>query len=610
MTDNRPSGLAPRVGLPKAVCALTFHPGVAFERRKAIVGRASHAVAGVAPGQEVVQIGSDGEVLLVAGCDCDDLDDPETGRLAILLTRYPYTADGRAATAGSILGGVEARGCGYLAGLMPPFGACLRSQDGPTIVTTDIRRMRPMYWCQQDGWAAAASSSLVLARVACSGLDLEAIGGYALTGFYIADSSPHPGVRALDAGCLCRLSRGRVDVAPYWVQQQPEGQVGWEEGVQLGIRSMQASVGACLAAYPSASIELSGGTDSRGILAAVPAEARRGMLAVTLGSTVSRDLHVARRITERWSMTHQVVDIDALARLRPTDAHELVWQSSRRRDFCSNPLAAGMSDWAEAQLDQGPRFNGTGGESARGRYMGLRQHFGPNDQLVDAYVRWRVIANDLVDPALFAPDFIGQVRISQTRLIQDLFSSFAVDWLTATDYFHIHVQLPRAQGLILSASSLDRGILNPYASPTYVEEWSWRTSPSDRRGSHLFCEVMRRLDPGLAQLKFATGMRPDVLASGGLRSRAATARRVPSRAVRKGVQHLRHKAKGPVGTSALASLVLEHWSQLDEPLHRLASVEVLDYQVVRDIARGRRRADAVTVGFLVGLDGMLESLAA
>lgn len=602
-------GFPSRAGLPKAVCALTFDPGLGSADRDAVIRSAREAIAGLVPGHYVAQVGSGEEVVVVAGRDGQDVCDQESGRLCILVTRYPYTAGGRAAGGASILGEFEARGSAWLGEVMPPFGVCLRTGHVPVVVATDIRRMRPMHWCQQAGWAAASSSSLVLAQVCRRDLDLEAIGGYALTGFYINDGSPWEGIRALDEGCLCRLSRGRVEVSRYWTPPSIEGRVGWAEAVELGVRSTRDSVGACLAAYPSARMELSGGFDSRGILAAVPAEARRGMIAVTLGSVDTPDLPVARRITGRWSMEHRVVDVDALGRIDPADAHELVWQSGRRRDFCGNPLATGMSDWAESQLDQGPRFHG-GGPSARGRYLGLRQHPGPTDQLVKAYVRSRVIANDLVDPALFVPDFVAHVKAVQVKLIRDLFSEFVIDWLTATDYFHTHVQHPRAAGLILSASSLDRGILNPYALPTYIEGWSWRTKPSDRRGSRLFCEVMRRLDPDLAQLKLATGVRPDVLASGGLRGRVAAGRGVPGRAVRKGLQLLRRKARSPVSTSALADLVLRHWSQVDEPLQRLAEVAVLDYETVREIAGGRRPADAVTVGFLVGLNGMLESTSA
>ena len=65
------------------------------------------------------------------------------------------------------------------------------------------------------------------------------------------------------------------------------------------------------------------------------------------------------------------------------------------------------------------------------------------------------------------------------------------------------------------------------------------------------------------------------------------------------------RARPAVATTGLADRVREHWSSLDEPLSRLAEVDFVRYETVREVTSGRRELDAVSVGFLISLDGML-----
>ena len=257
----------------KAVIALTFAPGFAAEEGRRLADRARFALQRFWTALLSVSLELDDGIVLASGMDVTDLVDAETGRLAILLSRSSHTGDGRMLDGRAVLDEVAA-GEFKLGSFRPVFGVCLRSRHGePVVVATDIRRTRPLYWHQGSGWAAVSSSSLVLADVARAPLDSEGLGSFSVSGYCVADRTPYRGIRVLDPAQLCRLRSGRAELATYWTPPTETDPLAWEEAVDRGVDAFRQSVGACLSAYPEAATELSGGMDSRGMLAAVPTEA-------------------------------------------------------------------------------------------------------------------------------------------------------------------------------------------------------------------------------------------------------------------------------------------------------------------------------------------------
>jgi asparagine synthase (glutamine-hydrolysing) len=587
------------------VVALSFAPALAADTIAHVTDRARVALRRLMERKPETDVEIGRARLLAVGLDADDHVDVDSGQVAILLSRGNHTGDGRVLTARSLLDEV-AGGEAALGGLRPVFGTCFSTGAGaPVVIATDIRRTRPLYWHQGKGWAAASSSSLVLAHTADTAFDCEGLGSFSLTGYCVADRTPYLGVRALDPAQLCRLRSGRAELATYWDPPEKTTTLLWPEAVEHGVAAFRDSVGACLAAYPDAATELTGGMDSRGMLAAVPPGAREGMLAVTLSHESSPDGTLAAEIAHRWRMQHAVVDTDELQRLAPDDADALVRRAARRRDFTGNPLVFGMIDWAEAQLDQRPRLSGVRGEAARGVYYpGQPRRAVTNDKLVESFLRWRVMVNDVIDPDLLSAEFVEDAKATEIRIMKGVFREFGDSWLEATDRYG-WFRAQRWQGLNYSAGCLDRGILTPFGSPDFLEGWVWRTRTADRRHSHLFAEVMRRLDPDLAAMPLDSGLVPAQLAAGGISADVAVARRLAGKAGRKVWQRLHRRARPAAETPGLADRVLAHWRSLDEPLARLASVEFLRYETIRDVTSGRRALDPVSVGFLISLDGML-----
>ena len=361
-------------------------------------------------------------------------------------------------------------------------------------------------------WVAASNSSLALAMLAFVRLDIEALMGFALTGNLDGTRSPFDDVHKIPHGHQALLVEGRIELKRYVVEElHPAGGTD-DELIDEGSDILRSLVEAATSSHKEpATLELSGGLDSRGLLVAMTPGMRRATRMLTLGTPDHPDWITAADLGVRVGAEHLFVDLRGLDALGPEEAWSIVERSAFRHDASSGAVASGVLDWVEGQVPQGPRFNGINGEYARGRfYSGQRP--GPTTQArVDRLVRWRVFANDAVEPWLFHPGVIESARSDTLRRLQDEFSTYGPDWLRATDDHFLYGRMQRWCGADFSAAGLDRPLLAPYFCAPFLV-WARRLDPLQKRSSRLFSAVLERLDPELARVPLVTGLSPHDLA--------------------------------------------------------------------------------------------------
>ena len=380
-----------------------------------------------------------------------------------------------------------------------PFAVCYRSEpDGPVVLATDSAGLRHVYVWQGPDWAAMSSSSLLLSTVVGAPLDEAAIGVYALVGNYLLDQTPFTGIRKIDAGVACSMRAGRIDPEVFEAQDPvaPVGSGGRAGQAARGVTVMRDVVGACLEAYPDASLELSGGFDSRAVLAAIPHSQRRGRMALTIGVPGDPDIRVARELAAFCELDHRVVDLNGLDRLSPDEVLALV--RGRPADATPRPTRsppACSTGWA-VRSNRDPRLNGANAEFGRANfYPGNRAQDEVTDRVVERLARWRVMENHGTDPVVLSDEFTAAARdATMTALKQDL-RGYGVDWLRALDEYYFLSRVQRWAGIEYTGSGHDRVVLSPFTHPRYVD-WVRRCDPRDRRASKVFASTFDLLDPG------------------------------------------------------------------------------------------------------------------
>lgn len=579
------------------VVAVSFTADAPAAVRDAVQRRAATALR--ADGDVVEQRSDDGCWLAV------DVDAEARTADAVVLTRGSFTVDGQLVTPAALTAEEAVATARRTVG---PFAALVR--DGRDVLgVCDPYGLRGLYWHQGDGWAALGSSATALAAAAGAELDALTVGAFALLGSYLDDHTPFRGVRRLRGGEHAVLRAGRVRVAA-GAPDPPGGPASSRRGlVAEGVAAARAGVEACLRAHPDAALELSGGLDSRMVLAAIPPAQRRERPALTIDHPGSGDAAVAAVLAERTGLRHEVVPAAALADLTPQQALALCRRAAREQDHMGNPVAQAVLDWVEDQLPQTPRLSGQNGEFVRGYYYaGQPPLQRPSPGAVRRLAQWRLLANERVDPALFAPGFHEEAVAATLQALVERFAGFPGGWLDRTDEFYLHERMARWVGTNYTAAARRRPVLAPFFHPDWVA-WGRRAPARAKRGSRLFAEVLHTLDPALAAVPLENGVTPAGMAAPDL---ATTLRRaaITARKVRRKVeQRLRPSTKPAAGAPVLAAKALSALRSSPEALARLHDLPFLDGDVLDMVAEGRRDLDSVSLAFLVAVLGAVEGAA-
>ena len=298
-------------------------------------------------------------------------------------------------------------------------------------------------------------------------LDRSALAIQSLLGWQIGLRTPFAEVSKLPPGRILTAQEGRTEllaaaaaVGPQCKPDQPH-----VEAAKL----LRKYVTAFLDEHPDAVLQLTGGIDSRILLACVPRAKRSRLEVMTLAIPGSPDAQIASEIAARFGMTHRITTLDGIEDMSPGEAYAECSLAAERLDCSSDPLAFAALSFAELKLEQRPRLSGLGGEVARGFY-----YFGPvrsvpvTRRRVAKLAAWRMFANESVAASVLQPDFARWARETATEEIYQIFRNSGRDWFSATDDFYLAQRMHRWAGVTTTASCFDRVVVNPMLDDRFL----------------------------------------------------------------------------------------------------------------------------------------------
>ncbi len=489
-----------------------------------------------------------------------------------------------------------------LADLAAPFAGAA-AENGTVRVASDWLGMRQLYGVRGDRWAATGTSARELARLAGRGPDLEALGVYRLVGHFLDEDTAFDGVHTLRAGHGWTLADGRlieseIDAGGFRTGHAPRV----EEAVRELAALLRTTMQQCLDEHPDAVLQLSGGLDTRLVLAAIPPSRRIGLETLTLSADDSGDAATAAMLAERYRMRHKVIDLSGLQRLEPAEVHRLVLDASRRREQVLNPLHLSLLEWVEEQTGDAPRISGLGGELARGMYYAMqRRRPSVTPKLVDRLARWRIFSLDPVDSACLDPDFARESEAAALRRLRDIFTGIGGDWLSATDAYYYRQRYHRSVGAVITSSCTEHTCLNPLLHPRFVAV-AEALPPDVKRGSRFNARLVAALDPELAALPMDTGVRPAALMAPRPLTLVRTARDQGTKVVHKTRQRLSRRGDSATATSALARALVTHWRAEPSLLEPVAATGLVEGRWLDRLLSGTEVPAPATTGFLALLE--------
>ncbi|GAB3744834.1 hemophore-related protein [Microlunatus parietis] len=532
-----------------------------------------------------------------AGTDPGDLTDP-AGGFTVRLGRAARTRTRDVAT--TELPAMIANGAA-LTDLLPPFAAAHRPAPGaPIMIAGDWLGFHQLYWWRGPGVSAVSTSARALSILAGGALDPAGLGAQALIGWQIGDATLFAGVHTFGPATIATLHRGGLDLRRY---AEPPARPATAPQLDEAVEAMAAILVQWQTAYlddhPDAMLQLTGGHDSRILLAAIPEQRRAGIRALTLGNPDSPDVMIAAQLVERFGMAHQVYRLDEQRRPTPAETHALALAAARELECAASPLALAPLLLAESHLEQGHRLGGLGGEVARGfYYAGQPAHATTSPHLVDRLARWRLFSNEAVEADAFEPAFLDHARATTLGTLHGLFGPG--DWLRSTDDFYLMQRMHRWAGVHGTVAAIRRHYINPMFDRTFVE-LALAVAPGDKRDSMLLGRLMRRLDPELARVPLDSGLVPARLGTRSVFTRLSTGTVTARKMVRKVHQRVTRGRRAQLGAADAAALVLEHWRAEPAACEALYGVPLLRAGWLDRVLSGSTPAQPTTVAFLINL---------
>jgi asparagine synthase (glutamine-hydrolysing) len=200
-----------------------------------------------------------------------------------------------------------------LANLASPLSVAWTGGGSATITgITDEFGIGQLFSGVTYGTSVLSNSAALLSRVLGLGLDLQALTGFALFGAFQENDTPFDGISKVPAAYKVRLIAGRREFMPSLGFRGASAPSANQTVAALAQTSRDVMV-EMSDTFPDAQIELSGGVDTRMMLAALPSDRRRRHQFLTIGELGSEDVRVASEIASKLGLDHRIVDTAKLA---------------------------------------------------------------------------------------------------------------------------------------------------------------------------------------------------------------------------------------------------------------------------------------------------------
>lgn len=487
-----------------------------------------------------------------------------------------------------------------LARLLPPFAAVAADEHGATMVA-DSMGFRQLFHSEpgDPDRCVMSTSALLAGRQSGASLDEVALGVQSQLGWQLGQRTLHTGIRKLAPGAVASLGASGIVVDhPQPVDGSP---IVLAEAVTQAAAVLRESLEVLLDDHPDAVLQLTGGMDSRLLLAAVPRSRRRGLRAMTLGDADSGDVRIASQLAARDGIRHEVYRAADISGVRPDEAWEASRSAAIRLDGMADPITLAVLGWDERSFDQGVRISGLGGEVARGFYYLGAVH----DRPVTAHEAsrlgaWRMFVNESVEPGMLVDDFAAAARHDADAELFAALSDGDAEWFRATDSLYLRHRMQRWAGTTDTAVAYQRIVVNPMLDERFLG-LAQRLAPQQKADSRFLASLLMELDPDLGGIPLEGRLAPASYANPtawqGLARRALLARKL----ARKAAQRLRGTNRAAEGNVVLADKVVEHWRANSALLEPLAATGLIDEAWIDGVLAGRIDPRPSSVGFLTNM---------
>ncbi|MHC4101978.1 MAG: asparagine synthase-related protein, partial [Planctomycetota bacterium] len=316
-------------------------------------------------------------------------------------------------------------------------------------------------------------------------------------------------------------------------------------------------------------LELSGGVDSRLVLALGLHAGTKPKLAFTLGHVDDEDVRIAQSICEQHSIEHRALPIEI------DDAHiaDEGFSFVRRAGFAVNASSYAWMPRVFEKLaaTRTAQIGGGGGECATGFY------YSPFDALCRArsmqslWVHRRLFRSGVTLAGTFGAERGAQLNTEITDEALRVLRWMDGSWRRRTDELYLTQRVPNAGGAVLSASACWYEPLQPLLHEPYIE-WGRSLETDQRADRRAQMEIVHALAPELGTIPYSSNRR----FASSPREKLARRLRTMHTAAGKIRRRLRNERHAPDLGAVSVARALSRDEQVVDALDRLAARDELE----------------------------------
>lgn len=364
-------------------------------------------------------------------------------------------------------------------------------------IESDRYGVMPLYHARDaSGRILVSTRPELLARIIDTKIDPLAIAAQTLVGFDLDDGSPFERVQRV-------RPRARLSWSPLRGHEQQK--VAVPTDYVVGVRWWEALEPTFQAARDAdAILELSGGVDSRMVLAIAGSMDLLPSRAFTIGHPDDEDVRLARRVADAAGIKHIVVPPPADGGGSMAANLSFVARSGYGVNATTSSwLPDAFSHLADERTAQ---LGGGGGEIASGFYDSPIDNLVRSDRTARWWIRKRVLRAGITLSSLLDPDAAHDLTEQTISRVQAVFDRTTDSWRERAHRFYLTQRVTNAGGPVLAASSAWYQPIQPLLERPHVA-WASSLNPADRHHRGRQLQLLQQIDPALARIPFSSGRR-------------------------------------------------------------------------------------------------------
>jgi hypothetical protein len=393
----------------------------------------------------------------------------------------------------------DARITSILEGRWPqPLGyrVSLRHDGDPRWqVQHDHAGIRPLFYGRDDTHRMIVST--FPEAVAClvdGGMSLQTLAQQLLVGFPLGRHTVFDGVNRLQCGeSVNGQDVGAPRTAHAGAPDDERRTVDWISPTRQRVAEAFAH---------GAALELSGGIDSRLVLAMGMSLGQKPKLAFTLGDSNDADVRIARRICDRYGIPHRVHAPEGDPERCLDDAHQFCMDSG----YVVNTFAYAWLPHVFRLLgpDRTAQIGGGGGECATGFYHSPFDALCRSPFMQRQWILRRLILPGIALESIFTDEAASHYTQHVLDALDAIMQTYEGEWWRRSDQFYRLQRCVNAGGPVLAASARWYQPIQPLLDVEHLR-WSATLSRAQRAFRTTQMKQVHTLNQWLGRLPYAGG---------------------------------------------------------------------------------------------------------